>query len=66
MYMNDFHRYMFHKAKNKNKKYLFNRCLQYFSNRKMLTENKEVCLSIYGEQSVRSEKVTNEFKNYFK
>ena len=32
----------------------------------MLTENKEVCLSIYGEQSVRSEKVTNKFKNYFK
>ena len=49
MYMNDFHRYMFHKAKNKNKKYFCNRCLQYFSSRKMLTENKEVCLSIYGE-----------------
>ena len=32
----------------------------------VLTENKEVCLSINGAQSVRSEKGTIEFKNYFK
>ena len=32
----------------------------------MLTEHKEVCLSINGAQSVRFEKGTIEFKNYFK
>ena len=32
----------------------------------MLTEHKEVCLSINGVQSVRLEKGTTEFKNYFK
>ena len=32
----------------------------------MLTEHKEVCLSINSAQSVRLEKRTTEFKNYFK
>ena len=32
----------------------------------MLTERKNVCLSINGKQSVRLEKGTIEFKNYFK
>ena len=32
----------------------------------MLTEHKKVCLSINGAQSVRLEKGTIEFKNYFK
>ena len=32
----------------------------------MLTEHKEVCLSINRAQSVRLEKETIEFKNYFK
>ena len=32
----------------------------------MLTKHKEVCLSINGVQSVRWEKGTIEFKNYFK
>ena len=32
----------------------------------MLTKHKEVCLSINGAQSVRLEKGTIEFKNYFK
>ena len=31
-----------------------------------MTEHKEVCLSINGAQSVRLEKGTIEFKNYFK
>ena len=31
-----------------------------------MTEHKEVCLSINGAQSVRFEKRTIEFKNYFK
>ena len=32
----------------------------------MLTEHKNVCLSINGKQSVRLEKETIEFRNYFK
>ena len=40
--------------------------LQCFSNKNVLTEHKEVCLSINGAQSVRFEKGTVEFKNYFK
>ena len=32
----------------------------------MLTKHKEVCLSINGAQSVRLEKGTIQFKNYFK
>ena len=35
------------------------------SSKNVLTEHKEVCLSINGAQSVRFEKGTIEFKNYF-
>ena len=66
VYMNNFDRLMFHKTKNKNKKYFRKSCLQYFSSNNVLTEHKEVCLSINGAQSVRLEKGTTEFKNYFK
>ena len=52
--------------KNKNKKYFCKSCLQCFSSKNVLTEHKEVCLSINGAQSVRLEKRTIEFKNYFK
>ena len=57
---------MFHKTKNKNKKYFCKSCLQCFSSKNVLTKHKEVCLSINGAQSVRLEKGTIEFKNYFK
>ena len=57
---------MFHKTKNKNKKYFCKSCLQWFSSKNVVTEHKEVCLSINGAQSVRLEKGTTEFKNYFK
>ena len=66
VYIKDFDRFMFHKTKNKNKKYFCKSCLQCFSSKKILTEHKEVCLSINGAQSVRLEKVATEFKNYFK
>ena len=32
----------------------------------MLTKHKEDCLKINGKQSVKLEKVTTEFENYFK
>ena len=57
---------MFHKTKNKNRKYFCKSCLQYFSSKNLLAEHKEVCLSINGAQSVRLEKGTIEFKNDFK
>ena len=65
-YIKDFDRFMFHKTKNKSKKYFYKSCLQCFSSKNMLMEHKEACLSINGAQSVRLEKGTDVFKNYFK
>ena len=56
----------FTKTKNKIKKYFCKCCLQCFSSKNVLTEHKEVCLSINGAKSVILEKETTEFKNYFK
>ena len=56
MCIKDFDRFMFHKRKNKNKKYFCKSCLQCFSSKIVLTEHKKVCLSINGEQSVKLEK----------
>ena len=66
VYIKDFDRFMFHKTKNKNKKYFCKSCLQCFSSKNVLTKHKEVCLSINGAQSVRLEKGTIEFKSFFK
>ena len=57
---------LFPKTKNKNKKYFCKSCLQCFSSKNVLTEHNKVCLSINGTQSVRPEKGTTKFKNYFK
>ena len=54
VYIKDFNKFMFHKN------------LQCFSSKNVLTEHKEVSLSINGAQSVRLEKGTVEFKNHFK
>ena len=61
-----FNRFIFHKRKNKNKKYFRKNCLQCFSSENLLTKHKKDCLSINGVQSVRLEKGTTEFKNHFK
>ena len=66
VYIKDFNRFMFHKTKNKNKKYFCKSCLQCFSSKNVLTEHKEDCLIINGKQSVKLEKGTIEFENYFK
>ena len=66
VHIRDFNRFKFHKTKNKNKKYFWKSCLQCFSSKNVLTEHKEVCLRINGAQSVRLEKGTTEYKNYFK
>ena len=47
---------MFHKTKNKNKKWFCKSCLQRFSSESVLIKHKENCLSINGKQSVKLEK----------
>ena len=66
MYIKDFDRFMFHATNNKNQKHVCKSFLQRFSSKNVLTEHKEVCLSVNGAQSVRLEKGTIEFKSYFK
>ena len=66
VYIKYFDRFMFHKTKNKNKKYFYKNWLQCRSSKNVLTEHKEVCLSINGAQSTRLEKGTTEFKSYLK
>ena len=66
VYIKDFDTFMFHKTKNKNKKFFCNSYLLCFSSKTVLTEHKEVCLRINVAQSVRVEKGTIQFKSYFK
>ena len=57
---------MFHKTKNKNKKWFCRSCLQCFSSENVLIKHKENCLSINGKQSVKLEKEIIESENCFK
>ena len=66
VYIKGFNTFMFHKTKNKIKKWFCKSCLQYFSSENVLIKHKEDCLSINGQQSKNLEKGTIEFKNYFK
>ena len=56
VYIKHFDRFMFHKTKNKNKKWFCRSCLQCFSSEKVLIKHKKYCLSINGKQSVILEK----------
>ena len=66
VYIKDFDRFMFHKTKNKNKKWFCRSCLQCFSSESVLIKHKENCFSINGKQSVKQEKGIIEFENYNK
>ena len=66
VYIKDFNRFMFHKTKNKNKKWFCRRCLQCFSSKNVLIKHRENCLGINGKQSVKLEKGIIKFENYFK
>ena len=66
VYIKDFDRFMFHKTKNKNKKWFCRSCLQCFSSESALIKHKENCLSINGKQLVKLEKGIIEFENHFK
>ena len=64
VYIKDFHRFMFQKMKNKNKRYFCKSCLRCFSSKNMLTKHKENCLGINRAQSVKLEKGIIKFKSY--
>ena len=66
MYIKHFNRFIFHKTKNKNKKWFYRSCLQCFSSKSLLAEHKEDFSSINGKQLVKLVKVAIEFENYFK
>ena len=66
VYIKGFNTFMFHKTKNKTKKWFCKSCLQCFSSENVLIKHKEDCLSINGKQSVNLEKGIIEFENYFK
>ena len=66
VYIKDLNTFMFHKTRNKNKKWFCKSCLQCFSSEKVLIKHKEDCLSINGVQSVNVEEGIIEFENYFK
>ena len=57
VYIKDFNTFMFHKTKNKNKKWFCKSCLQCFSTENVLTKHKEDCLSINGQQSINLEQL---------
>ena len=52
VYIKDFNRFMFHRTKNKNKKWFCKSCLQCFSSENILIKHKEMCLSINSKQTV--------------
>ena len=54
----------FTKQSVKNKKYFCKSCLHCFSSKNVLTDHKEVFLSINGAQSVTLERRAIEFNNY--
>ena len=56
VYIEDFDRFLFHKTKNKNKKWFCRSCLQCFISENVLTKHKESYLCINGKPSVKLEK----------
>ena len=66
VYIKDFDTFMFHKTKNKNKKWFCRSCLQCFSIENVLIKHKKYYLSINGKQSLNLKEGTIEFQNYFK
>ena len=66
VYIKDFDRFMFNKAKNNTRKY-FSKCwLQCFSSEEILIEHGTDCLVINGKQGVKLKSETIKFENYFK
>ena len=58
--------YLYIKSFNRfTQKHFCKSCLQCFTSENVLAKHKKDCLSINGAQSIRLEKRTIEFKNYF-
>ena len=66
VHIKNFDRFMFHKTKNKIKKWFCKSCLQCFSSENILIKHKENCLSINAKQTVKLEEGIIKFENYFK
>ena len=66
VYIKDFDRFIFNKAKNRNKKHFCKCCLQCFNSKEILIEHKKDCLVINGKQSVKLKSSSIRFKNYSK
>ena len=66
VYIKDFDRFMFHKTKNKSKRWFCRSRLQCFTSEIDLIKHKKNCLSINGKQSVKLEKRKIKFENHFK
>ena len=64
VYIKDFNIFIFHKTKNKNKKWSCKSCLQCFSSKNLFIKHKEDCLSINGLQSVDVEEGIIKYENY--
>ena len=64
VYIKDFNTFMFHKTKNKIKKWFCKSCLQCFSSKTILTKYKEDCLSTNGTQPVDVEEGIIKSENY--
>ena len=65
VFIKDFNTSMFHKTKNKNKKWFCKSCLQCFSSKNVLIKHNEDCLSINGARSVNVEEGIIKFENYY-
>ena len=66
VYIKDFNTFLFHKTKNKNKKWFCRSCLQCCSSENFLTKHAKDCLSINFKQSVNLEKRIIDFESYLK
>ena len=66
VYIKDFNKLMFNKAKNKNEKHFCLYCLLCFNSENILAKHKENCLIINGEQRVKLSEGIIKFINYFK
>ena len=66
MYVKDFDRFIFHKTKNKHKKWFCRSCLQCFSSENVLIKHKKSFLSNNGKQPIKLEEGIIDFENHFK
>ena len=62
----DFNRLMYLKTKHKDRKHFFMSCLQNFTTKEILNNNRERCLLINDTQAVKYETGIIKFKNYEK